>query len=222
MFLWCICLLGRCCVGSQDARRYGETHRLCLTIVDERRTDYSQLEKLGLACIFSIKKFHSYLFGHHFELVTDLKPLLALLNEHCHWYFLSGYEYTLKLRRTTAHENADALSHLPLQREKPASQTPPALVLLMEYLSECSVTHQHIKTSTRRDPQLALIVQYLRSGWPNHGSPNPAILVKERRALIARWLHCLGHMSGDTSTRESSCTSGVGLRAWPNESLARM
>ena len=146
--------------------------------------NYSQLEKEGLSCIFGIKKFHSYLFGHHFELVTDHKPLLALLNEHRstspqasarirRWsLFLSGYEYTLKFRKTTAHANTDALSRLPLTIEKPANQTPPELVLLLEHLSESPVTHQHIKTWTRRDPQLALIQQYLRSGWPNHCSPN--------------------------------------------------
>ena len=41
----------------------------------------SQLEKEGLSCIFSIKRFHSYLFGHAFTLVTDHKPLLGLLGE---------------------------------------------------------------------------------------------------------------------------------------------
>ena len=147
-----------------------------LTIAER---NYSQLEKEGLACIFGIKKFHSYLFGHHFELVTDHKPLLAVLNEHRstspqasarirRWsLFLSDYEYTLKFRKTTAHANADALSRLPLQSEQPASQTPPELVLLMEHLSESPVTHQHIKTWTRRDLHMALILQYLRSGWPN-------------------------------------------------------
>ena len=44
--------------------------------------NYSQLEREGLACIFGIKRFYSYLFGHHFSLVTDHKPLLALLNQH--------------------------------------------------------------------------------------------------------------------------------------------
>ena len=42
----------------------------------------------------------------------------------------------------------------------------------MEHLSESPVTHQHIKTWTRRDPQLVLILQYLRSGWPNCCSPD--------------------------------------------------
>ena len=44
-------------------------------------SNYFQLEKEGLSCIFGIRKFHDYLFGHHFDLVTDHKPLLGLLQE---------------------------------------------------------------------------------------------------------------------------------------------
>ena len=44
--------------------------------------NYSQLEKEGLSCVFGVKMFHAYLFGRSFELVTDHKPLLALLSEY--------------------------------------------------------------------------------------------------------------------------------------------
>ena len=43
--------------------------------------NYSQLKKEGLACIFGVRKFHTYLFGHAFDLITDDKLLLALLSE---------------------------------------------------------------------------------------------------------------------------------------------
>ena len=72
--------------------------------------NYSQLEKEGLSRIYGIKKFHDYVFGHSFELVTDHKPFLGLLKEHRatspqvsarikRWSLsLSSYEYTLTFR----------------------------------------------------------------------------------------------------------------------------
>ena len=41
---------------------------------------YSQIEKEGLACMFSVTRFHTYVYGRHFTLVTDHKPLQSLFN----------------------------------------------------------------------------------------------------------------------------------------------
>ena len=43
--------------------------------------NYSQIEKEGLACVFGVKRFHAYVYGHPFTLVSDHKPLLSLFNE---------------------------------------------------------------------------------------------------------------------------------------------
>ena len=71
------------------------------------RKKYSQIKKEALACVFGVKRFHTYLFGHHFILQTDHKPLTTLFNESKEipaqaseriqrWALtLSAYEYTI-------------------------------------------------------------------------------------------------------------------------------
>jgi len=45
----------------------------------ESEKKYSQIEKEGLACIFGVNRLRSFLYGHHFSLITDHKPLQSLL-----------------------------------------------------------------------------------------------------------------------------------------------
>ena len=146
--------------------------------------NYSQLEKEGLSCVFGVRKFHQYLFGHSFQLVTDYKPLLGLIKEDRaisvqasaqikRWsLLLSNYEYTLSFRGTAAHGNADALSRLPLPEVPDPSSTPPELVLLVEHLDDSPVTAADIRAWTRRDRTLSQVLQYVQQGWPAKGDPN--------------------------------------------------
>ena len=156
--------------------------------------NYSQLEKEGLACVFGVKRFHAYLFGHAFELITDHKPLLTLLSEYKassqqasarvrRWsLFLSSYEYTLKFRGTQFHENADALSRLPLSVVS-QSKEPPELVLLLEHLADSPVTAHQIQLRTRRDPSLMPVLQALQQGWPEECKPELAPYHSRRTEL---------------------------------------
>ena len=140
---------------------------------------YSQLEKEGLACIFGVKRFHSYLYGRKFTLITDHKPLLGLLGEIKaiptqasariqRWALtLAAYEYTFRYRLGGNHGNADAMSHLPLQEESVSVPVPEEVVLLMEHLQDSPASVADIRKATSRHPVLSHVRQFVQCGWPN-------------------------------------------------------
>ena len=41
---------------------------------------YGHLDKEALVVVFAVKKFRQFLYGRHFKIFTDHKPLLDLLN----------------------------------------------------------------------------------------------------------------------------------------------
>ena len=139
---------------------------------------YSQIEKEGLACIFGVTRFRSFLYGHHFSLVTDHKPLQSLLAGNKpvpvqasgriqRWALaLSSFEYTLEFRVTSQHSNADALSRLPLPQTPSDVPTPAELVMLIQHLEEAVVTSKQIKHWTLHDPVLSTVCKYIQEGWP--------------------------------------------------------
>lgn len=69
--------------------------------------NYSQLDKEALDIVAGIKCFHEYLYGRHFDLIMDHKPLLGFLASDrqmpqdlsprmsCWTVFLAAYNYSL-------------------------------------------------------------------------------------------------------------------------------
>ena len=145
--------------------------------------------------MFGVKCFHSHLFGHPFEFVTDHKPVLALFNEDrytspqasawIHWWslLLAAYEYILVIHQTEAHSNADALSRLPLPTVPAEVPTPAELVLLTEHLADSPVTADQSRSWTKSDPSLAPVHQYVQQGWPDQGDPKFATFSSKRDEL---------------------------------------
>ena len=117
--------------------------------------NYSQIEKEGLAVVYSVKKFHQYLFGKHVTIVTDHKPLLGLLSETVpipvmaaariqRWaLILAAYDYTLLYRSGRSHANADSMSRLPQVNVLESSQIE-SYILLTE-VANSPVTSEDAK-----------------------------------------------------------------------------
>ena len=173
--------------------------------------NYAQIEKESLACIFGVKRFHQYLFGHHFVLTTDHKPLLGLLDGSQNispqatariqrWALtLAAYEYSLKHKTSEKHANADALSRLPVKCSYSEVPIPAEMVLLMEQIDNMPVTADMIKAWTRRDPVLARVLQFVVSGWPVamevEEQMKPYWSKRLELTCSTGWLHHLGKSS---------------------------
>ncbi|XP_056135399.1 uncharacterized protein K02A2.6-like, partial [Lampris incognitus] len=88
--------------------------------------NYAQIEREALGIVFGIRKFHQYLYGNKFTLLTDHRPLTSILSpvrstlsmaaaRMQHWaLLLSAHDYTIEYRKASQHTNADGLSRLPL------------------------------------------------------------------------------------------------------------
>jgi hypothetical protein len=78
--------------------------------------NYSQIEKEALSLVFGIRRFHQYLYGRKFVMVTDHKPLITVLGPKkgipplAAALQLLAYSYEIEFKPTSKHANADGLS----------------------------------------------------------------------------------------------------------------
>ena len=148
--------------------------------------NYAQYEKEGLSIIFGLKKFHKYLYGRPFTIITDHKPLLGLFGEKptspmasarvSRWQMiLSAYDYSIEYKQGCKHQNADGLSRLPAQEDQSKwpnedldelDSMPAATVNLIRDIDSRPVEADEIKSRTRRDPVLSRVKSYIQNGWP--------------------------------------------------------
>ena len=141
--------------------------------------NYSQVEKEGLAIMFGIKKFHQYCYGRPFTIISDHKPLEGLLGENKpisgtsvarmqRWaIILSSYDYKFVYREGEKHQNADALSRLPLNTNNGDNIDPGSFpfenIRLLE-LDSSPVTAVEVRKSSRKDSMLKEVANSIHTG----------------------------------------------------------
>ena len=140
--------------------------------------NYSQIEKEALALVFGVKRFHQYLYGRKFCLITDHKPLTTILASdqaipslsaaHLQRWaiLLSAYRYDIRFRRTQDHANADGLSRLPVSVPPGEEFSSVAACFNLAQINSLPVTAGAVATATLQDPLLSKVLLYLRQGWP--------------------------------------------------------
>lgn len=137
------------------------------TLSDPQR-NYSQLDRESVALVEAVKKFHHYVYGRHFTLFTDHKPLLGILGkDKCpevisptmlrRRIFLSAYDVELVHRSGERMGNADFLSRSPLSGET---------INFVDHRIEHPFTSRELANETLKDQTLKEVLRWTREGWP--------------------------------------------------------
>ena len=145
--------------------------------------NYAQIEREALDIVFAVRKFHQYLYGRQFTLVTDHRPLCKLLGSNQgvpslaaarmqRWaLILSAYQYILEYTPGSQNECADCLSRLPLPSSKCDAAERMCSIHAMD-IDSLPVTARDIAKGTLKDKFLAGVLQRVKHGqWGNTPSP---------------------------------------------------
>ena len=142
--------------------------------------NYAQIEREAAAIIFGIKKFHPYIYGRQFTLITDHKPLTTIFSPKSQlpalaaarlqrWaIILSAYQYEVEFRATDKHANADGLSRLPLEvTTEEDALTQAATLFNLQQIERLPVKADKIAQLTANDPILSKVMTFVQQGWPS-------------------------------------------------------
>ena len=139
-----------------------------------KKIQYAQIEQEGLAIIFGAQRFHQFLYGHPFTLVTDHRPLCKIFRNKQgiptlaaarmqRWSLIpSAYDYTIEYVSGASNYCADCQGY----------QTNQLIVLrkcmcLFKQTEELPVTTLQIVKESLKDQQLFAVMKYVQEGhWP--------------------------------------------------------
>lgn len=142
----------------------------------ERR--YSQLDKEAASIMFGIQKFHNYLIGRSFTIVTDHKPLLGIFDPKKPMPSMISPRLTRIALALTAHSydivykpgsqigNADGLSRWPQPVPDEPEQELSEILLMAEAPQDFPFDADQIAAETKKDKTLATVIHYIQRGWP--------------------------------------------------------
>ena len=139
----------------------------------ERR--YSQTEKEALGLVWACEKFHIYVYGTEFDLITDHKPLQAIYSPRSkpcarvERWVLRLQPYTYKVIHIPGKQNiADSLSRLMAANQKADGNLSKAAERYVRAVTQIAtpgaMTTREVEEASHDDPELISLRECLESG----------------------------------------------------------
>ena len=165
-----------------------------LTEVERR---YSQTEREALAIVWACERFHTYLYGIKFHLVTDHKPLECLYSRKSRpparierWVLrMQIFDYTIEYKPGS--ENiADSLSRLSCCHSKEEEKTRNVAEEYVRFIAQTAtptaMTTREVEEHSHRDAELSEVRRCIHEGVWNNKECVKYIPVKEELCVIGK------------------------------------
>ena len=137
---------------------------------------YVCVERELLAIVFGVQRFHIYLYGHQFKVLTDHKPLVMiqkpLTSAPPRLIKLQGYQMQIEYIPGQEMTLADTLSHLH-STENTDTIDLDIRVDLVRFRSEHL---NEIRKETKADPVLDQLQGIITAGWPDSIKDLPPVI----------------------------------------------
>lgn len=181
-------------MGDKQERPIAYASRT-LTEVEKK---YAPIDREALALIFGVTKFKMYIWGRHFILRTDHKPLERIFGEKrdlpkvinnrlIRWALnMNQYSYKIEYRNGSENVCADALSRLPLASTVQSEEEKDYIKSIRdEKFDDMALSAAKVKKATEKDEHLVKIIQYVEKGWPNFTEDDKLRPFIERKSEIS-------------------------------------
>ena len=149
--------------------------------LSDAESRYVCIERELLAIVYGIQRFHTYLYGRYFKVITDHKPLVMIMEKPISsapprlqrlLLKVQGYKFDLEYRPGRELVLADALSRLP----SAVNCETVKLDLHVDLLKFHSDRLANIRECTQQDPVLNKLMETIMVGWPEKQKDLPTSL----------------------------------------------